>query len=404
MGVPLVLAGSLAPALWLVVVRAATVVLGVTVFRLGRRWGGIAAGAFGVSGLFFVPDLLYTAGSGLIEPVVAALVVGAVERHVAGRPPHALALLVLAALARPEAWALLALYAIWLSRSEPRLRLRVSLACAAVPVLWLGGDLLGSGDALHGSMLAQMAGIAAREHHPAHEVPATLGFALRAVPWPWLAAGALAVVLPWRANRRVGAVLAGVTLTWVAVTVFEATRGYGAESRFLVPAGALLSVLAAVGLGSVMGRMSGSPRRVLIGGGCAVALAAGVLSHGAGGVREVARVEAYGSAARQLDRALAAAGGPRALRGCGVTTQHPYQARLAWDLGRTTRAVSSPSPGGIAFERVRARDPRLGRLLLSQAGRITVSPDPLPQGRPWRLLRLSASAPGRSDPEQRCRI
>ncbi len=402
--VPLVLSGSLAPALWLVIVRAATVLLGVTVFRLGRRWGGVAGGVFAVGGLVFVPDLLQTAGSGLIEPVVAALVIGAVERHVVGRTSQALVLLVLAALARPEAWALLALYAIWLARSEPRLRLRVTLACATVPALWLGGDLIGSGDAFHGSTLARMAGIAAREHNPVREFPTTLGFALRGVPWPWLAAAVLGVFLPWRANRRVAAVLAGVTLAWVAVTVLEATRGYPAESRFLIPAGALLSVLAAVGLGSVTGRTSSSWRRVATGGALAVALAAGILSHGAGLVRQVARVDAYGSAARQLDRALAAAGGPRALRGCRVTTQHPYQARLAWDLGRTTRAVSSPSPGGIVFERVRARDPRLRRFLLSHAGLVSVTAFPLRHGRPWMLLRLSAAVPGRADPGPRCGI
>lgn len=403
-GVPLVLSGSLAPALWLVIVRAATVALGVTVFRLGRRWGGVAAGVFGVGGLVFVPDLLHTAGSGLIEPVVAALVIGAVERHIVGRPPHALALLVLAALARPEAWALLAIYALWLARSESRLRLRVALACAAVPVLWFGGDLIGSGDALHGSALARMAGIAARAHDPAREVPATLGFALQSVPWPWLAAATLAAVLRWRANRRVAAALAGVTLAWVAVTVFEATQGYGAEARFLIPAGALLSVLAAVGLGSVTARMRGSWRRVATGGALAVAFAAGVLSHGAGVVRQVARVDAYGSAAGQLDRAVAAVGGPRALRGCPVTTQHPYQARLAWDLGRTTKAVSSPTPGGLAFERVRARDPRLRRFLLSHAGLVSLTAVPLHHGRPWRLLRLSVSAPGGGRPESRCGI
>lgn len=41
--VPLALSGSAAPALWLIIVRLATVVLGTLVFRLGRQAGGAAA-------------------------------------------------------------------------------------------------------------------------------------------------------------------------------------------------------------------------------------------------------------------------------------------------------------------------------------------------------------------------
>ncbi len=124
-------------------------------------------------------------------------------------------------------------------------------------------------------------------------------------------------------------------------------------------------------------------------GACTVAAAAGILSRSSEIRDQVDRVDAYTSAARGLDHALSAAGGSAALAGCHVTSPHPYQARLAWDLGRTTSAVAAPTPGGLAFERAHARDPRLRKLLVRQAGRVTVIRLPLRGALPWALVVLA---------------
>src|SRR4029078_12005597 len=76
-------------------------------------------------------------------------------RHLDGHRVQAVALGALAALGRIELWPLLVLYALWVFLGEVGAR-RVALVALvlAVPVLWLGGDWVGSGDAFHGSKRA----------------------------------------------------------------------------------------------------------------------------------------------------------------------------------------------------------------------------------------------------------
>lgn len=93
---------------------------------------------------------------GNVEPVLIALCLLAVERHLDGRRGQALALVGAAALLRPEAGPLLALYAVALLWREPG-RWRVAVpVLAAVPLLWFGGDWWVSGDPFTGSDRAQV--------------------------------------------------------------------------------------------------------------------------------------------------------------------------------------------------------------------------------------------------------
>ena len=79
------------------------------------------------------------------EPLLVALVLGAVRVALAGRVRWALVLGALAALLRPEAWPLLALYGLWAWRAEPRARPLVAAIGVAVPALWLAPELLSGG-------------------------------------------------------------------------------------------------------------------------------------------------------------------------------------------------------------------------------------------------------------------
>lgn len=396
---PLALTGGAAPALWLVIARGAVVGLLVAVFRVARRWGGVVAGLFAVAGLVFVPRLVETAGWGDVEPLVAALVVGAVERHLAGRPRQGLVLLGLAGLGRPEAWALLAPYAAWLARREPRARRTVALVAIAVPVLWFGGDWIGSGDPFHGSLLAMMAVGPNGPPDSSVLISTVLGYAIDAVSPVWLAAALLALA-PFARPRRGALVLLAGVLVWVAAVVFQAAQGYPIEARFLIPAGALACVLAGVGLGSLLSRVGVGPRRAAV----ALALAAVAVSAVAerpGLAREIDRVDAYQLAAERLDRAVAVAGARGLLAPCHVTSSHPFQARLAWDLGRPTTATNVPRAVGLAFERVGVRDGRLRRFLNAEGDRVRVTRVPLATPAPWALLRLDSRPVGGGD--VRCR-
>src|SRR3546814_2306774 len=80
--------------------------------RLDGRWvGGVAA----VAGIAMAPWFLRNAAYGNSEPLLVALLLGAIEREFAGHHKVAFSLGVGAALLRPEAWPFLAAYSI---RSE----------------------------------------------------------------------------------------------------------------------------------------------------------------------------------------------------------------------------------------------------------------------------------------------
>ena len=186
-------AGSAAPSLWLVLVRAAWLASFVLAAELafvlaaGRRLGlRLAAAAIAAAGLVLLCDDVTTwsrqAAGGMSEPLLVALVLGAVRAGLAGRTPAALVLGGLAALVRPEAWPLLAAYGLWCWRGAPGTRPLLVALALAVPALWLAPDLLGAGG-----------GGAARAQRATASPPEALwnvaGLPL-AVAWPLALAGA----------------------------------------------------------------------------------------------------------------------------------------------------------------------------------------------------------------------
>ena len=139
---------------------------GWLLFRLGQHWFGTAAGV--LAALLFVtrvPVISYGVRAYLDVPYVLfvlwALLI-AVRRPRAGAP--VLALLGLAGLLRPEAWVFSGLYWLFLVGLVPgRLRahlpagepvrgrgplVKLTLLAAAAPLLWLGSDLLVTGNPL----------------------------------------------------------------------------------------------------------------------------------------------------------------------------------------------------------------------------------------------------------------
>ena len=112
-----------------------------------------------------------------------------------------------------------------------------------MPVLWFGGDWLGSGSPWHGAGGAQVvANESNRTLDALHRVAEVV-----VVP-AWFAA-AFAVVDARRRHDRTLIVLAGGALAWCAIVVaMTAVFGYAALSRFFLPAAALLCVLAGIGV------------------------------------------------------------------------------------------------------------------------------------------------------------
>ena len=133
--VPLALLGDAAPWAWLLLVRSGAAVALFLAYRLGRRAAGPWAGVLAAVTLLLLPGWLFEAGIGESEPLLTALLLGALDRHLEKKDATGLALAFLAALLRPESWPLLAVsgYVSW--RRRPALRPWVGVALVAVPAL-----------------------------------------------------------------------------------------------------------------------------------------------------------------------------------------------------------------------------------------------------------------------------
>jgi hypothetical protein len=372
-------AGDAAPELWTVVARAgwlASLVLawvlaarlavpaGVRFRLVGRlaparlRRARIVAGALAALGLLllhdeFTPWARQFAG-GLSEPLLVALVLGAIERELAGRSGQALALGAGAALLRPEAWPLLAAYGWLLWRREPDMR-RTLVACGlAVPALWLVPDLLGSGDPFTGARRAREA-----TGSPPYEALEAIGRALDMVLWGLLAAAGYAVWTARRTGERPIVVLAVGAAAWIAIVAVLAAAGYAGIPRFAAPAAAVACVLGSVGVVRLLARLGGGPLRdrrrrplVIACAALAVALAVQGASRAADMPGDLREAEDFNEGVGDL---FAVVDGAGRVVACSpvTTTDFLTETALAWrleqPLGSIGRRFESAPRTGIAF-------------------------------------------------------
>ena len=250
---PLSLLGDAAPEAWLLIARAGWICVpllaGLLAARLsgeetGRwRWiaAAVAAGSVALTADSFTPPLRQFTG-GLSEPLLVALVLGAIWAALDERRGTALGLGTAAALLRPECWPFLALWAYYASRDRPRLRLAALVAAVLIPLAWFVPDILGAGTPLEGGETARAGGI-----EPLDGL-AVLGRALAA---PLAAAWLGLALLLWRErdelDRPLAILLAGAG-AWILLVALMAVAGFAGLPRFLAPATAIVAVLGAVGL------------------------------------------------------------------------------------------------------------------------------------------------------------
>jgi hypothetical protein len=258
---PLALFGSAAPALWLVFARTAGLMALWLAFRSGRRLAGPWAGALAALFVALTTAWVRALEHGYTEPLMVALALGALERHLAGRRLQALALGALVCLGRPEAFAFLLVYAAW-SRRELAPKRALALV-VAVPVLWLGGDWWGAGDPFHAR---HVAGDAAARFSGWDAIGAVGSLA-----GPLLVAAA---VLGWWAHRSDNGAraLAGGAVAWTALLAAMAGAGYPGSDRFMVLPAAAVCVLAGVGAVAAARAVAAGGERPVV----RIALAAGL--------------------------------------------------------------------------------------------------------------------------------
>ncbi len=259
---PLSLLGGAAPRAWLLVARAgwicAPLLAGLLAARLsgegtGRwRWvaAAIAAGSVALTADSFTPPLRQFTG-GLSEPLLVALVLGAIWAALDERPGWVLGLGTAAALLRPECWPFLALWAYFASRGRPRLRAAAILVAILVPVAWFVPDVLGAGNPLEGGETARAGGI---------EPLDGLAVVGRALAAPLAASWIGLVLLLWRdafgnawsakaprGDRTLAVLLLGAG-AWILLVALMAVAGFAGLPRFLAPATAVVAVCGSVGI------------------------------------------------------------------------------------------------------------------------------------------------------------
>lgn len=358
-------AGSAAPELWLVVARAGALVAVVLGGRVAWRLGGRSpwAAAGGAAAVALTGGWWWQMATGGSEPLFTALVLGAIDQRLSGRDGRALALATAAALLRPELWPFLGIYGLWLWLRSPRLRPWLAVVAVALPAIWFGAELWGSGDAMRSSQRAQVveAGAPATAARP---LAAALADAAAAAFWPSLTA-ALALLagrrriarstrlrrfMAGRLALRPGAALAVTAggLAWVALVAVMAEMGYSGEARYAIPGLAVAGAGAAAGLGLLAREPPGRAVIALLALGAVVFTGARVAGHAGDVRRSFDDARLYAS----LDRAVTAAGGRDALLRCGRPVLGERRGpAAAWALRVHRRAVAFDTTGGGAVLR-----------------------------------------------------
>jgi hypothetical protein len=380
---------GLPPALWMAVARAGALLALAFAFRLARRLGGGAAagllgGLVAAVALFLTPDWFQFAAHGSEAPLAVAVMLWAIERQLDGRSAHAVCLGTLACLLRPELVPFLGLYGLWVCRAEPRLRPLLAGVLVLLPLAWVGPEWIGSGMPLDGGAQARSQpawSLSLAEHPWLRALERVHNHA--GLPLELLAAVAVLVA----AVRRRGAVLvlAGAAVAETGLFVAMTQAGFSGNPRYVLPAVAVLSVLAGVGAANLAqlasrgmdeflphtGSFSSNPPAGALSARWAGLVAAVVvLALGTHGFLDT-RVQRLGGEAREvgirmqlhrdLAQAVRAAGGAGAVRALGwSTTNRALQTRLAWELGVPMELTESLTDYRVIFRSW--REPLVGRV------------------------------------------
>ena len=269
-----------------------------------------------------------------------------------GRRGQALGLGFGAALLRPEAWPFLLGYSIWYGRGNARRALVAGTLVAALPVLWLVPEWIGSGDLFHGSALAQMSKEARQSQRLSQPGLEALrgGLGLALLPLSLMAI--LLVAEEARRRRFLLPALAAGALVWIGVVVAMTGLGYAGLDRFALPAGAIICVLGGIAVGRSFGDGRwGAPLAV-----GALVLCVPFAAPRVAGFTDVGTIaEARDELEDQLPVVIDRLGGPDRVLACGpLAVDRPFRASLAWQLGVPVTALRRTKSARLVF-RTRGR-------------------------------------------------
>ncbi len=322
---------------WLLIVRACALGTSTMLWRMASRItsadsnpastapAAIAAGATAALLPWLSPSWLQFAAAGGSEPVLMALLFGGVEAHLAGRRKLALAFGVLAGLVRPEVWAFLILYGIWLLRRDgKRALLPVALGAATEAIGWFGVPALAGGDPLQATHRARV--------YTARIVPID-EFARRVateLPWPMWALIALGIAVTVRLKDRLLTTFTAAGVGWLVLVTAMTESGYSGISRYALPALVLLGVTAGAGVGWLVS-FAGRRQGIALGAAAGLLVAMFAAREPALSQR-IDKVESIGNLAKGAVVAMNQAGGAtKLIARCGsLGTNWVYTPVISW--------------------------------------------------------------------------
>ncbi|MBV8989627.1 MAG: hypothetical protein JO372_13805 [Solirubrobacterales bacterium] len=341
--VPFALFGHLELRLWMVTsvlvslagsIFAARIAYRLVGMRDGDRRPALLAAAFAGLGLLGIENYLHFILSVQADTMIVSLCLAAIDMHLSGHPRWALFFGVLASIGRPEAWAWLAPWTLWMWIKNPPLRRLLVAGWLFILFMWFGVPTITNGRPL---LAEQLALRSPREIHGENKIIGTFHrfTELTYLPFQLLAlfATALAYV---RRNWTILALAIGA-VTWVVVETILVLRGLPGVPRYMFEAAGVTTVVAAVGIGWMLREALRFRARVprwagvtLVAAICAVMVPAAVSrvrAEHADLKHERGRTKVIG----ELQAAINHVGGYRAIRDCGEpVTNIEYASILAY--------------------------------------------------------------------------
>ena len=349
--------GDASAQIWVAVARAGAIATIPLAYLLASRLAGPVAGVGAAAGLTLMPWWIRHNALANSEGIMVALVFGAILAHTKRERGWAFALGVGAGLLRPEAWPFLGLYALFLLYEDRARLARLAAGLATLPVLWLGPELWGSGNAFRASDRAQEPNpnSPAFADQPAMEV---IRDAIDMVPRAALYGAVLTLVGvalrrgPAREARATALALAVLGAAWIGLVAAMTVRGFSGNQRYLMVPAALIIVLGAVGIVWALQALVRRHVPAVASALAALALAAVFVAPDADALPDTLRgVEYQADLTADLERLVDDAGGRDRLNGCGHAYTGPFLVpQVAWRLGLHIHQVDlDPEPPAIVF-------------------------------------------------------
>jgi hypothetical protein len=298
------------------------------------RIPAILAAVFAGLGLLGIEQYIHFILSVQADTMIVALCLAAIDMHLSGHPRWALFFGVLASIGRPEAWAWLAPWTLWMWFKNPPLRRLLVAGWVFILFMWFGVPTITNGRPL---LAEQLALRSPRSIHGENKIIGTFHrfTELTYLPFQLLALFAAAVAY-LRRNWTVLALAAGAVV-WVVVETILVLRGLPGVPRYMFEAAGVTVVVAAVGIGWILRESLKAAARAprwagvaLVAAICAVMVPAAVsrlraertdLKH------ERGRTKVIG----QLQASITHVGGYRVVRYCGEpVTDIEYASILAF--------------------------------------------------------------------------